>query len=321
MLNFGQLIYPLSQQSFIEEYWQKRPLVVRDRDRDYYGELVKMTDIDHIIYSLQPDWRQMRLIRQGNFFAKSFMNADGSPNLIEIYRAYQQGFTVVLYGLEQRWSSLSALARNLEDFFNHGVRVDIFLTPPHSKALVPHFDGEDVVILQIEGMKHWRVYEPLPKDELVARGLSNDTALPQDNPPSLAMDVCLEPGDLLYLPRGWGHEAATGASSSLQIGVSVFIYTWSDLFSALLNSLKQDNIELRHALPVGFLREGKIKAQELETLLQTVAEKAHLQSAVEELKRQLLAKTPNPQPNGDFQRLDRANLQAALTRQNQGKQL
>ena len=130
MFNFGRLIYPLSTNNFVEEYWQKRPLVVGDRDRDYYGELVRMTDIDHIIYSLQPDWRQMRLIRQGNFFAKSFMNADGSPNLIEIYRAYQQGFTVVLYGLEQRWSSLSALARNLEDFFNHGVRVDIFLTPP-----------------------------------------------------------------------------------------------------------------------------------------------------------------------------------------------
>ena len=321
MLNFGRLIYSLSKKLFVEEYWQKRPLVVGDRDRNYYGELVKMTDIDHIIYSLQPDWRQMRLMKQGNFFAKSFLNADGSPNLIEIYQAYQQGFSVVLYDLQQRWSPLSALARNLEDFFNHAVRVDVFLTPANSRAMPPHFDWQDTLLLQVEGMKHWRVYESLSKDELVTRKLSQDTALPQDHLPPLAMDICLEPGDLLYLPRGWGHEVFTSACSSLHICASVFIYTWSDLFSALLSSLKRENIDLRRALPVGFLREEKIQAKQLEQLLQTITKQANLKSAVEELKRQLLARTPNPQPNGDFERLDHANLQATLTSQNQDKQL
>ncbi|NEQ07039.1 MAG: hypothetical protein F6K37_14160 [Moorea sp. SIO4E2] len=318
-MQFGHLIYPLSTKLFIEEYWQKRPLLVRDRDRDYYTSLIKMADIDRIIYSLQPDWKQLRLIKQGGFFPKSFMNPDGSPNLIKIYQAYQKGYSVILYGLEQQLTPLSALARNLEDFFNHAVRVDVFLTPSNSQALVPHFDGEDVLILQVEGTKHWRVYEPLPTDEFVARELADDTALPKDNLPPLAMDIWLEPGDLLYLPRGWGHEVSTGTCSSLQIGISVFIYTWSDLLSALLSSLQRENIDFRRALPAGFLNEGKIKPEQLEELLQVLAEQANLDSAIEQLKMQLLARTPNPLPNGDFQRLERANLEAALTRQIQGE--
>ena len=263
-MNIKQLISPVSRQSFIDKYWQKSPLVIRERDRNYYAELVKIADFDAMIYSLQPNCRQLHLIKKNSFFPEGFQNPDGSPNLRQIYQAYQQGYSVVFYGLEQRWPSLSALGRNLEEFFNHAVRVDLFLSPPNSQALVPHFDGEDTLILQVEGMKRWRVYKPLPTDEFIAKELRDDSALPEDNLPPLAMDIYLEPGDLLYLPRGWGHEVSTLGCSSLQIGIRVFIYTWNDLFAALLNSLKRDNIDLRRALPIGFLREGTIKAEQMD---------------------------------------------------------
>lgn len=315
MLNFSRLIYPLSAQLFVGEYWQKRPLIVRDRDRDYYAELVKIADIDRIIYSLQPDWKKMRLIKKGGFFAQNFLNPDGSPNLISIYNAYQRGYTIVLYQLEQRWPSISALARNLEDFFNFPVDVNGYLTPAHSHALIPHFDWEDVLILQVEGIKQWRIYEPLSPPELTTRKLAGDTTLYQDTLPPLAMEVCLEPGDFLYLPGGWGHEAFTTTASSLHLTAGVHAYTWRDLLSAVLSSLRSENSEFRRALPPGFLRGGKIQSEQLERLFQIVAENGNLDSAIEGLKHRLLARTPNPLPSGDFQRLDRANLEATLTRQ------
>ena len=74
-----------------------------------------------------------------------------------------------------------------------------------------------------------------------------------------------------------------------------------------MNSLKRDNIDLRRALPIGFLREGTIKAEQMEQLLQIITKQANLQAAVEELNRQLLARMPNPQPNGDFQRFSEPN--------------
>ena len=319
MLNFSRLIYPLSTKLFVEEYWQQRPLIVRDRDPNYYSDLVKIADIDRLIYSLQPDWRKMRLIKKGGFLASNYMNADGSPNLIQVYNAYQKGYSIALYDLQQRWTSLSALTRNLEDFFNHAVNLNAYLTPANSQALTPHFHGEEVLILQVEGVKQWRVYEPLSSPQLQSRKVDNDTALAPENLPPLAMDVCLQPGDFLYLPGGWGHEAFTMAYSSLHLSVEVYLYTWRDLLTAVLSSLRQEKIEFRRALPPGFLNNNNIPREQIESLLQTIAEERDLDSAIEVLKNKLLARTSNPLPNGDFQRLDSANVKAALARQLQSE--
>lgn len=304
--DFAKAIAPIGVDTFFNEYWEKRPLVVDNRDSNYYSNLLTMAEIDLIVYSLQPDWKTLRLVKGGGFFAQNFMHPDGSANIVQLYNAYEQGYSIILLDLHKRWMPLSGFARELECFLNHPVGINLYLTPKDSQAFVPHFDDHDVFILQIEGTKNWRIYEPiveLPNKEFAG----GEQSLPKDQLPPVIDDICLQPGDLLYLPRGYGHNVSTSNSSSLHLTVGVFIYTWSDLLANLVRSLSKQDVAFRRALPPGFIRDRQVKdslSGQFQELVQFLGTQAKLESGIEKLTDSLLENMKNPLPDGYFQRIE-----------------
>jgi hypothetical protein len=88
----------------------------------------------------------------------------------------------------------------------------------------------------VSGEKRWLVYEPvwpLPLKEQRYRPSMGEPGEPVE-------DVVLKPGDTLYLPRGWLHEAVTSGTDSLHITVGVSVYTWLDAFKAALSECAGD---------------------------------------------------------------------------------
>lgn len=85
-----------------------------------------------------------------------------------------------------------------------------YLTPLHSQGFAPHYDDVDVFICQLEGYKRWRVYSPMSKRETLPRLSSRDyTEKEMNDDMELVLNVILGPGDVLYMPRGWIHQAET----------------------------------------------------------------------------------------------------------------
>ena len=61
--------------------------------------------------------------------------------------------------------------------------------------------------LQLEGKKRWRLYDPRGETEVLPR-FSSPNFEQSDLGPCI-LDTVLEPGDLLYFPRGVIHQAVT----------------------------------------------------------------------------------------------------------------
>lgn len=96
-----------------------------------------------------------------------------------------------------------------------------------------HHDTHDVFVLQVSGEKRWLIYEPAWELPLKHQKYSEEMGEP--GPP--VEDRVLRPGDVLYLPRGWLHEALTSDTDSLHITVGVNVVTWLDAFKAALDEL------------------------------------------------------------------------------------
>src|SRR5918993_361258 len=67
-------------------------------------------------------------------------------------------------------------------------------------------------------------------------------------------DLVLRPGDMLYLPRGWLHEALTSDSDSLHLTVGVNVVTWLDAFKAALEECG-DELGFRRSIGDGDMGE------------------------------------------------------------------
>ena len=118
------------------------------------------------------------------------------------------------------------------------------MTPPLSAAVPPHADDRDVLVVQIYGSKQWRVYDNVPihmpyTSEQVGKGgleVSEDGVL---NGPLASLDddgdegddgdgVTLRRGDVLYMPRGYVHEARTaGSGGSFHVTVAISTHDWT----------------------------------------------------------------------------------------------
>jgi len=178
-LDFGKLIAPINPDVFFRDTWEKQPLLItRDRP-DYYSGLFSMRDVASMIYSTRPSFSGLRSDQtvehcgeralRGVFPHQEQAFSGGENNLATLSNEYAEGKTIFVHGLEQRWQPLAELCRGLEATLGHPVNAAMFLTPKGAQGVEAHFDSVDTFILQIEGSKHWLLYEPrvqLPLKEL-----------------------------------------------------------------------------------------------------------------------------------------------------------
>lgn len=134
------------------------------------------------------------------------------------------------------------------------VGTNVYLTPPNSQGFAPHYDDIEAFVLQLEGAKHWKVYAPSTPQEHLPRFSSGN--LSQDEIGEPILDVKLEPGDMLYFPRGFIHQAETvEGKHSLHLTVSMYQKTsYADLLEALVPVALQrainSDIRFREGLPL-----------------------------------------------------------------------
>ncbi|CAK0874281.1 unnamed protein product, partial [Prorocentrum cordatum] len=168
---------------------------------------------------------------------------DGVPtaDFASPHAAYLAGCSLVVNHLEASCEAVRALCVGLREELPHAY-ANGYLTPPGSQAVAPHADDRDVLVWQCAGRKRWRVYAEPPVQLPFEReqvGKSDELPVPEATllPGNLLLEETLEPGDVLYMPRGWVHEAATAESEGslhLTVALATQDWAWSSLAAAAI---------------------------------------------------------------------------------------
>jgi hypothetical protein len=262
-------------------YWGRRPLSSRAADSGRTGksfeDLLTVADVDELIGRRGLRTPFLRMARDGEVLSVGEYAGPGGAGAQvadqaldeRVLAAYAEGATLVLQGLHRMWPPLGDFARRLAADLGHPVGVNAYLTPPENQGFATHYDTHDVFVLQISGTKHWRIHPPVLVDPLGDQPWQSRTreiAATADAEP--ALETVLEPGDALYLPRGWLHSAEARGELSLHLTVGVYQVTRYDLVEALLG-FAAEAPELRRSLP---LDADAALPGELERTIQTVTD-------------------------------------------------
>ena len=248
----GELIGPLGVSEFLQDYYELRPFLSPRKTSREFDSLISLKKLDHLLATseLPPSSIDMARtkppISRSNFTFKS-----GNIDRGAVVRHYQDGATIIFPQLNLAVEELANFCRTLEFDLSCKVQTNVYLTPESSQGFKTHYDDHDVFILQVHGKKNWNLYQQAVEKPF--RGeLFNSS---EHEAGKLDLNFTMEPGDCLYIPRGYMHDATNvGDQPSLHITVGLLVKKWADLMLEVLSEVAVNNPEFRESLPVGFAR-------------------------------------------------------------------
>jgi 50S ribosomal protein L16 3-hydroxylase len=182
----------MSATRFLREYWQKKPLLIRNAVPGFHG-LISPTRVFDLACRGHVESRLV--VRQGS----DWQLRHGPFNPSRFSRPPRGKWTVLVQGLNLHLPAAERLLMRF-NFIPYSRLDDVMVSyAPPGGGVGPHFDSYDVFLLQGMGRRLWQI------------GAQGDRDLLPDAPLRILSRFTpeqeweLEPGDMLYLPPHYAH--------------------------------------------------------------------------------------------------------------------
>ncbi|XP_024146318.1 ribosomal oxygenase 1 isoform X2 [Oryzias melastigma] len=254
---FKWIIHPVPEAPFFRDTWEKKPIYVRRRNPDYYKGLFSTAEFDRILREENVQFGVNLDVTSYTNGKRETLNPPGRALPFTVWDFYESGCSLRMLNPQAFSSTVWNVLSILQEQFGSMAGANVYLTPPGTQGFAPHYDDIEAFVVQLEGKKHWRVYNPRSEEEVLP--VFSSPNFDQSDIGKPILDVVLEAGDLLYFPRGFIHQGrCLPDAHSLHITISSFQKnSWGDLMqkvvTAALEIAMEEDVEFRKGLPLDYL--------------------------------------------------------------------
>jgi len=217
MIAFG-----LTPAEFRQRHLEQQPLLAKRALREPFP----WCELDTVLHQIEPTAPVFRLLNAGPVGEERYTDLIvelGAPrrrlNHRRFYAELRGGATLVINGFENHSARGLRLCAELGRFTGWRTVGNAYLSVGGRGTFGQHWDTHDVFAIQLIGRKRWLVYPPtfpLPLGSHRSEGSGHPC------PATPVIDCVLEARDLLYVPRGWWHQAIPFDEPSLHLSVGTY---------------------------------------------------------------------------------------------------
>lgn len=251
---FFEWMVGMSFDQFFAEYFETKPLIVHRHNPKYYSAPSSVGSKWSLDEPLWVEWStefMKKIVREKHMSYATDVNVvrvdpstgrrgpfktSGRITEAEMCKCMADGWSVRFLRPHEHSPRVSGLVHLLEELTACSGGVNSYWTPANTQGFAAHYDDVDVFLLQLEGKKRWRLYDP-PQDVDVLCRHSSEDYLPSELPAPTITEV-LSAGDMMYMPRGMVHQGDTSlGEDSLHITLSANqMHTWADLMLQIVQN-------------------------------------------------------------------------------------
>jgi ribosomal protein L16 Arg81 hydroxylase len=245
------VLSPIKSAHFLREFYCRTPLYIRG-DPDRFSSLLSWDGLNRATTLQRKHRPPFRLAKDGKIlpqqqFSNSINNSNGefwSINFRSVRRLLEEGATLLVDRIDETHEPLADFCRMLEAELGSYAFADAFASWRQTQGFPTHWDAEEVFVVQLIGTKHWRVLKP---ERL--HPTQQDKGKHNQSPPLQSYwEGDMSPGDLLYIPGGWWHDALAVSDRTLHVAFGLCPPTGLTVINAMLRAL-QENELARTPLP------------------------------------------------------------------------
>ena len=241
------LLGGLTPAQFLAEYWQKKPLLIKQAIPDFTGllspeDLAGLACEDEVQSRIVQQKGEKWTLRNGPFDERDFSKL---PN---------KDWTLLVQSVNHYLPEASELLQQF-DFIPHARLDDLMVSyAPNGGGVGPHFDSYDVFLLQGQGKRLWRISE------------QSDLSLVDGAPLRILKNFeteqewLLEAGDMLYLPpqiAHWGIAVSDGSEDCMTYSIGFRAPKHQELATEFLGFI-QDKLSQEKLVLTGIYQDSDL---------------------------------------------------------------
>jgi ribosomal protein L16 Arg81 hydroxylase len=221
-MDFAQFLAPMTAETFVADYFGRRPVQIRGESPR--AALLSTARLEELL-AVRPHWSEdnLKLILNSRpiigdlYFEQAPTGGSGrraDPAKIEMF--LRMGASLVGDHIEDIDPAVRDAAAMLSAQFAATAGANVYCSFKGIRAFDSHCDLHEVFAVQLEGEKVWQIYENRAEAPIEPFG-ANAQAMIDQAKGRVLMTVHMQPGDLLYIPRGFFHDALASSDASLHL--------------------------------------------------------------------------------------------------------